>query len=175
MSIAFVSVVSSAVVAVAGILATVLTRRTDRKHERAMIRANQMSVWEVEWWRRREETYLDLLRAAERAQHHFEYLNSITGNPKALVLSLFKRSPKSNDIRDLGARLDAYGSTEVNERYRALLDAQLDDWNPDEGRSLQDAMPLLRDRHYDLALAIRKELAAGPTARSEEPGRAGPL
>ena len=166
MSIEVVSVISSATVAVAGILATVLTRRTDRKHERAMIRESQMSGWEVEWWRRREKTYLDVLRVAEEMVGHLEHLNSI--HRASLIVALLRHPPDRKDVRDLSPHLDAYGSTEINERYQALLDAHHSEYLARGGHNLKEALPLLRKRHYELARAIRQELAAGPTARPEE-------
>jgi hypothetical protein len=157
MQIEVVSVVSSAVVAVAGIVVPSVVKLGDREHERRMLYEGNRAGSQATWWERRELVYLDALKVAGRLRNVVERMER---NKRATTLF-------DSEVTDLSARMDAYGSQVAARQMRELvgplvgfLDPHLDGGSQD--RRPSDILAEMKPRYAALVDTIRDELVAGP-------------
>jgi hypothetical protein len=187
--VAVVSVVATALVAIAGVLVPALLRRGDRRHELLLLHETKHVEWRAEWWKRRESAYIETLQEAEKL---YAALDAVRARAKSsesdaallrMLEGVLEYEPPYN--------VDAYGSDEIAREWRGLFDiskSQLreaaqslrivvsqtdtrDDesiqkWAASErkrvGGIITRAADAVENQRYLLPAKIRAELAGGP-------------
>src|ERR1035437_4412395 len=162
MQIETVAVVSSAAVAIAGVVVPSLGKSGDRKHEQRMLYESKHAESRAAWWERREIVYLDSLKVAVQLRKVVELLEHNAIGSKDMALAV------PSDVADLTARMDAYGSSVISEHMQKVIgpllqfiEAHLDSHRTPDKRP-QDVLAEVRASYPLLAKTIRDELAAGP-------------
>lgn len=161
MQIEIVAVVSSALIAITGVVVPSLLRRGDRRHEERMLHASNRADSRAMWWASRELICFDSLKVAVRLRKVVELLEHDGIGPKDVA------SAVPSDVANLTARMDTYGSLATSEQMQAVIGPLLKFVEAHLGhgaqaRSPQDVLAEMRPRYQILAKTIREELAAGP-------------
>jgi hypothetical protein len=187
--VAVVSVVSTALVAIAGVLVPAFLRRGDRRHELRILRETKHVEWRAEWWKRRELSYIETLQESETLAGALDGLrdtakSSTDDGPLRQKIAAVLECEHSYNV-------DAYGSEEIAREWRGLVHSshsnlrsasetlqliasQIEErdfehirgWVLKERERVRETIRTVAatagQQRYDLAARIRKELAEGP-------------